>query len=106
MSKTNTSQPQQEKASAAPGFDPIIPLVLSLDAWSRLAQENIGRAQSFYDELASFESASYERAKKTANEMADLVSDSIAYASKLAAEWRALTIEATRRGAAALGASA
>lgn len=97
MSKPNTptsSQTQQTNGSngAAAAFDPM-------QTWTRLTQENIVRVQALYDELAAWEAKAYDRAKQTADQLADLANESLAYASKLAGEWRALTLEATRKAA-------
>ncbi|HUH00834.1 MAG TPA: hypothetical protein VML75_02500 [Kofleriaceae bacterium] len=93
MSKPNTpasSQTQQSTTDA--GFDPM-------QAWTRLTQENIARVQGLYDELASWEAKAYDRAKQTADQLSELANESLAYATKLASEWRALTLQATRKAA-------
>jgi hypothetical protein len=99
MSKPNTpasSQTQQSSTgpgdTASNGFDPM-------QAWTRLTQENIARVQGLYDELAGWEAKAYDRAKQTADQLSELANESLAYAAKLASEWRALTLQATRKAA-------
>ena len=101
MSKTKTSQSQQETTpnpftaaftNPLAGFDPM-------EAFGRMAQDNMERIQSFYDELAAWEAKSYDRAKAAAEQLADLASESMTYLSTLAAEWRKVGLEATKRSA-------
>lgn len=87
---TKTAPSQTQKNPTAGGFDPM-------EMVSRLTAENVARLQSLYDELASWESKAYDRAKSAADQMAELANESFQYASKLTAEWRELTLEATRR---------
>ena len=87
MAEAKTTQAQ----NSIP-FDPVA-------IWGRMAQDNLERVQTFYDELASYESKAYERAKTATNQLADLANESLTYAIKLANEWRELSIEATRRSA-------
>jgi hypothetical protein len=70
MSKNETSQVQHE------------------ERWTRMTQDAIARMQAFYDELARFENKAYTMA-----------TDTFTYFTELAAEWRKLSLEATRRGA-------
>jgi hypothetical protein len=91
MSKPNTASTSQTQQTAS-GFDP-------LQSWNRMAQENIARVQALYDELAAWEAKAYDRAKQTADQLAELANESLAYANKLASEWRTVTLEATRKAA-------
>lgn len=52
---------------------------------------------AYWDELARFENAAYERAKATTADFAKLANDAIVYASQLSAEWRKLSLETTKR---------
>jgi hypothetical protein len=87
MSEKQSSQPQQ----SAPSFDPIA-------LWSQWTQDHIARVQAYCDELAGLEAKAYERAKAASQQMAVLANESLAYCEKLAAEWREMTLQATRRG--------
>ncbi len=87
MADKTSSQAQHD-------VNPLDPMAL----WTRMTQDHIARIQAYYDELAGFEAKAYERAKTATNQLADLANESITYASKLAAEWREMTIEATKRG--------
>jgi hypothetical protein len=59
---------------------------------------------AYWDELAGYENAMYERARTTTADMAGLAKDSIAYAAALTEEWRRMSLEATRRMTAAFSA--
>ncbi len=87
MSKNETSQVQQ-------------------DAWTKMTQEALGRMQAFYDEMAALEGKAYTRAKQTSEQLSALAADTLTYMTELAAEWRKVTLEATRRGAEMLRARA
>ena len=88
MADKNPSQPQQQSLP----FDPMA-------MWTRISQDSITRMQAYYDELATFEAKAYDRAKTATSQLTDMANESLTYATKLAAEWRALTLEATKRGA-------
>ena len=87
MNDNNTSQSQQNDT-----FDPT-------EAWTRLSQDSVARLVALYDEVATMEAKTYERVKAASGQFADLASESITYATKLASNWRELTLSATRRGA-------
>ena len=87
MSKSKNSQTQKE----TPAFDPMA-------TFGKLTEDNLQRVQALYDELASWESRAYDRTKATMSHVSEMANDSLAYASALSAEWRKLTLEATRRG--------
>jgi hypothetical protein len=88
MADKNPSQAQQESSS----FDPMA-------MWSRISQDSITRMQAYYEELATYEAKAYDRAKTTTAQLTEMANESLTYATKLAAEWRTLTMEATKRGA-------
>jgi hypothetical protein len=89
--KTDIPRPQAE----APRFD------LPFEAWAQAARDNLVRLQStvnaYWDELAGYENAMYERARAATSDLASLTQESIAYAAALTAEWRKMSIAATRR---------
>jgi hypothetical protein len=51
----------------------------------------------YWDELSAFENAMYERTRAASADLAALAAESIAYVSALSAEWRKMSIDATRR---------
>ena len=102
MAKETTSQSQHK----APSFDPVVPLIMGVDAWARIAEESMRRMQSYYDELAKLESTTYARAQKYMSDFNQFMADSATYAADLAAEWRTLSIDATKRTAKLFGAKA
>ena len=74
---------------------------LPFDQWAQVARDNLTRLQSqingYWDEVASYENAMYERARAATTDLAALAQESIAYVSSMAAEWRKMSVEATKR---------
>ena len=97
MSENKTSQSQQE--GPAGSFDPLKLWTAGLETWTRITRDNVERLQSFYNQAADLESATYERAKKSAKELGDMVSESVTYVADLSREWRKVGIETARRSA-------
>jgi len=91
MANAAPSQPQNNFNLP---FDPM-------EMWSKWTNDGIGRMQALYDELASIEAKAYDRAKVATEQFAELTSESITYFTKIAEEWRKITLDATRRGAEA-----
>ena len=89
MTKTKDSQPQKETAS----FDPMT-------VFGKLAEDHMARVGALYEQLGTWEASATERATATIGQLSSMTSETLAYASALSAEWRKLTLEATRRGAA------
>jgi len=52
---------------------------------------------AYWNELSAFEHTAYERAKAMSADLAKLATESFTYANQLAAEWRKLGLEATRK---------
>jgi hypothetical protein len=77
--------------------DPMAFWNTGVDAWTQLACDGIERLQSFYHQVAEVESAAYERAKKSAKDLGDMMSESVTCAADLTREWQKLGIEAARR---------
>ena len=111
MSKNKSSQTHNEKNDAgaehvsdASGdsteslrWDPMTPFRLGFTMWTRLATDQIARVQSFYDEVAEIEGQSYERARRTGRELANMFEQNVGYVASLNAEWQALTLESLRK---------
>jgi hypothetical protein len=80
---------------------PRAKLDLPFDLWAQAARENLMRLQAtinaYWDELASYENAMYDRARSATADLANLAQESIQYVATLSAEWRRMTLEATRR---------
>lgn len=65
---------------------------------SMMNYETLHRSmKAYWDEMAAFENAVYERAKAATADIAALASESIAHAAALTTEWRKMTLEATRK---------
>lgn len=92
MTKEKNSQTQKDETKPAAAFDPMA-------TFGKLTEDHMARAQAFYDELAGWEAKAYDRSKDAMEQISTMATQSLAYASALASEWRNLTLEATRRGA-------
>lgn len=73
-----------------------------LDAWTQVACDGIERVQSFYNQMTEIESLAYERARKSARDIGDMMSASVTHAADLTREWQQLGIETVRRGVHAI----
>lgn len=78
--------------------DPVAFWTTGMDAWTQLACDGIERMQSFYHQVTELEGAAYERTRKNAKDLGDMVSDSVTYAADLTREWQKIGIETARRG--------
>ena len=105
MTEKTTSQSQQSQTKQ-PGFDPSIPMAMGMEAWARISQEGMARFQSMYDELVKLEATAHTRMTQYANDFSVLATESATYAAQLAAEWRKLTLDATKRAGEMFGAKA
>ena len=68
-------------------------------AWKRMVDENTGRVESIYAEMAKVEDKGVERLHSAVDESARLMKDSFTWYSELSAEWRKMSLDATRRTA-------
>src|SRR5687768_16068962 len=68
-------------------FPNFMKMDLPFEQWSQLARENAQRLQTtinaYWDELAGYENAMYERARAASADLANLAQESIAYVSAL-----------------------
>jgi hypothetical protein len=91
MTKTDIPKTEIPKTALPPSYD----------AWVNAARENLQRYQTavntYWDEVASFENAMYERARAATADLAGLAAESIAYVAALSAEWRKMSLDATRK---------
>lgn len=105
MSKTETPKTEAPKAeTAAPKFELPkfeLPNAAMYEQFVAAARDNVLRMQAtmnaYWDELAGYENAMYARARSASQDMANLAGESIQYVAQLTAEWRKMTVEATRR---------
>lgn len=68
-------------------------------AWKRMVDEQTGRVESIYAEMAKVEDKGVERLHSAVDESARLMKDSFTWYSELSAEWRKMSLDATRRTA-------
>ena len=69
------------------------------DAWNKMVTEQTDRIAAMYDEMAKLESKGFEQTRNAIEESTKLVRSSLEYQMQLAAEWRKLALDATRRAA-------
>ena len=81
MSNTSSSQVQQNPFTQA--------VTEGIEA-------HLARVEAFYAQLADVETKALEQSKTALEESARLSRESFAYGSTLAAEWRRVSLEATR----------
>jgi hypothetical protein len=97
-STPKTETPKGDRPMQFPNF---MKMDLPFEQWSQLARENAQRLQTtlnaYWDELAGYENAMYERARAASADLANLAQESIAYVSALSAEFRRMSVEATKR---------
>lgn len=90
-----------EPKAEAPRFDMPAFQIPGYEQWAAAARDNLARLQAnvnaYWNELSTFENAMYERAKQATADLASLANESIQYVSALSAEWRKLSLDATRR---------
>ena len=67
--------------------------------WKRMLDEQTGRVESIYAEMAKVEDKGVERLHSAVDESARLMKDSFSWYSELSAEWRKMSLDATRRTA-------
>lgn len=100
-SMSNDKNPKETPRTEPPKMNPNPINHLPIDQWAQVARDNASRLQqqinAYWDELAGFENAMYERARAATVDLAALAQESIAYVSALSAEFRKMSIEATRR---------
>jgi flagellar biosynthesis component FlhA len=68
-------------------------------AWKKAADEQLARMELAYGEVARMQEQSLEQSRHAVDEMAKLTKDSFNYFGQLSAEWRKLSLEATRKAA-------
>jgi uncharacterized ferritin-like protein (DUF455 family) len=73
-----------------------------MDAWTKLAKQQVERMEAMTAELAKLEGQSITRAHDAVDEAAKLMKESMSYASQLSAEWRKLGFEAISKSADAV----
>lgn len=69
------------------------------DTWNKMVTEQTDRIAAMYDEVAKLEAKGFEQTRAALEETTKLVRSSLEYQMQLAAEWRKLALEATKRAA-------
>lgn len=69
------------------------------DGFKKAMEDQAGRVESAFSELAKLEEKNLEQACAQLDEVARLTKVSMAYGSELAAQWRKVVLDATRRTA-------
>ena len=67
--------------------------------WRKAFEDHTTRVAALYEEMNRVEQRAVEQANGAVDEVAKMTRETLAYGSQLAAEWRKLSLEATRRTA-------
>lgn len=68
-------------------------------AWQKMIDDQVGRADAFYAELGKMDTKGVEQANSMVDEMTKISRESLSYFVQLNAEWRNLTLEAMKKTA-------
>lgn len=82
MSEKTTSQAQQFK-----------------DTWTKMVDDHVVRITGAWDEAAKMEAKGLEQAVSAVDELAKIQKETLNYFGNLTAEWRKLSLDATKRTA-------
>jgi len=82
MSETKTSQVQNAQG-----------------VWKKMVDDQVAKTVALHDELAKLEAQRSEQAAQAIEEMGRMARESLSYMGQLSAEWRKLSLEATKRAA-------
>jgi hypothetical protein len=70
-----------------------------MELWARMTQEHVARMDQMATELQKAQAQAAERAALAIDESARLMKETMTYATQLSAEWRKITLEATKKAA-------
>lgn len=76
---------------------------LTAASWKKMVDEQVERLESFYEQAGSVEEKGIEQARTAIEESARLMKEALTWQTQILAEWRRVSLEATRRTADALG---
>ena len=68
-------------------------------AWKKMVDDHVTRMELAYAEVARVQEQALAQNRQAIDEMAKLSRDSVDYFAQLTAEWRKLTLDATRKTA-------
>lgn len=71
----------------------------AMDAWKKAMDEQMARMTNLFEEVGKLSEKSLQQTMTSVDEMAKLVKESLVYANNLGAEWRKMTVEATKQAA-------
>ena len=69
------------------------------DTWTKMVDDHVVRVTGAWDEAAKLEAKCVEQATSAIDELAKIQKETIAYFGNLTAEWRKLSLDATKRTA-------
>ena len=72
-------------------------------AWKKMVDDHLARVELACAEVGRLQDQALAQNHKAIDDMAKLSRDSVEYAGQLAAEWRKLTLDATRKTAELFG---
>ncbi|MBL9021976.1 MAG: hypothetical protein JNL21_07230 [Myxococcales bacterium] len=79
--------------------NPFVQSQQMLDLWTKATQEQISRMDQMAEQLHKMQGQAVERTREAIDETARLMKESLAYSTQLSAEWRKITLDATKKAA-------
>jgi hypothetical protein len=76
---------------------PFVQSQQMLEMWTRATQEQLARMDKMAEQVQSMQGQAVDRTKEAIDETARLMKESLVYATALSAEWRKVTLEATKK---------
>jgi hypothetical protein len=73
------------------------------DFWTKAYKEQLAKAETMQKEAEKLEAQTWERTLEALDESSKLTKESFAYAQKLSAEWRRITLETLKKSSEACG---
>ena len=67
--------------------------------WKKLVDEQMVRSTALFDEVGKLESKGAEQVRTAVDEASKIAQETLAYSTKLTAEWRRLSLDAFRNAA-------
>jgi hypothetical protein len=69
------------------------------NVWAQAMKDHLARVEAWQKEMVRLEEQNYVRANEAIEESARLAKESLAYAQKLQAEWRKISLDAMKQAA-------
>ncbi len=84
-------------------WNPFVQMQQPTEVWTKAWKDGAARFDAFVKEAEKAEQQAFERSNEAVEESARLTKESFAYAQKLNAEWRRITLESMKKTAEMFG---